>query len=197
VIIELKILKTDFWESNAVKLKAAQNEFLKKAKITGGMILGTDRTYPRELFVAQFMVLRDALQKITKKANKQIKNSKTLLNSPDAKGVVMFLIDGFYSVSPYLIIELLHEPVSRQFSAVDAIISFNLRRKVILDAGDGPYEYFISEPRYKPNPPESLSNFINLFSGLWFEYLQFLAGKRLSKHIVSYDSRNLSGAVWK
>lgn len=197
VIMELKILKTDFWESNAEKLEAVRNEFLRKNKITAGMILGTDKSYPWELFFAQFKVLRDALQKITKKANKQIKSSKSLLNAPDARGVAMFLIDGFYSVSPFVIIESLHEPITRQFSAVDAIIIISFRRKVTLDLGDGLFDYFIFEPRYKPNRPEWLSDFINQLGLQWFDYMQLLSGKRFSKQIFSHDSRNLAGAAWK
>jgi hypothetical protein len=197
VVVELKILKTDFLETNRDKLQAARNELLKKIKITPGMILGTDKTYPRELFDAHFLILRDALQKITKKANKQIKNSKTLLNAPDAQGIVIFLVDGFYSVSPMLTIELLHEPVSRQYSAVDAFIFVTFRRKVTLDLGDGPFDYFVFQPRYKPDFPESLPDFINRFGAQWFAYLQRLSGKRFNKHILSYDPLGLAGGIWK
>lgn len=119
------------------------------------------------------------------------------MNAGSAKGIVIFLIDGFYSVSPFLTIELLHEPLSRKFSAVDAMIFLNFRRKVTLDLGDGPYDYFIFEPRYKPGFPASLPNFINRVGSQWFEYMQLLAGKRVNKHILSYDSRNLLSGVWK
>lgn len=197
VIIELKILKTDFLKSNAHKMKAAQNEYLKTAKITPGMILGTDKNYPKELFDAHFVILRDALQKVTKKANKQIKNSKTLLNASDAKGIVIFLIDGFYSISPFLTVELLHEPVSRQFSAINAFVFLTFRRKVTLDLGDGPFDYFVFQPRYKSGYPESLPNFIDWLGSRWFEYFQLLSGKRFSKRILSKDPLSLTGAVWK
>lgn len=197
VVVELNILKTDFLETNRDKLQAARNELLKKIKITPGMILGTDKTYLREPFDAHFLILRDALQKITKKANKQIKNSKTLLNAPDARGIVIFLVDGFYSVSPMLSIELLHEPVSRQYSAVDAFIFLTFRRKVTIDRGDGPFDYFVFQPRYKPGFPESLPDFINRLGAQWFAYLQRLSGKRFNKHILSYNPRGFAGAVWK
>lgn len=197
VIIELKILKTDFLESNKDKLELARKEALKKIKITPEMILGTVKSYPKELFDAEFRVIRDALQRRTKDANKQIKKSKTLLNAANAKGVVIFLIDGFYSISPFLTIELLYEPLSRQFSAVDSMIFLNFRRKVTLNLDDGPYDYFIYQPRFKETPSNQFADFIDRLGKKWFEYMQLLSGKRFDKHILSYDSRNLSGGIWK
>lgn len=197
VIAELKILETDFWESNKEKLEVARAEALKTVEVTRDMISGTGEGYPEEVFWAEFRVLRDALQRVTKKANEQIKNSKQLLDAPEAKGIVIFLIDGFYSINPFLTIELLHDPLTRQFSGVDAFIFLNFRRKVTLDLGDGPYDYFVFEPRYRPDYPESLPKFIDKFGSRWFEYMQRLAAKSFSKHIISRDSQNLMGAVWK
>lgn len=197
VVVELKILETDFLESNREKLAVARAEALKKVKITPEMILGTDQSQPEEVFWAEFRVLRDALQRITKKGNDQIKNSRQLLNANDASGIVVFLVDGFYSVSPFLIIEMLHDPVTRQFSGVDAIIVLTFRRKVTLDYGDGPFDYFVFEPRYSPGYPKSLPTFVDNLGSRWFEYMQRLSGKKFSKHFLSHDSRNLLNAVWK
>src|SRR5436190_11277922 len=148
VVVELKILETDFVESNREKLDSARAKALKEVRITPEMILGTDQSQPKEVFWAEFRVLRDALQRITKKGNDQIKNSRQLLNANDASGIVIFLVDGFYSVSPFLIVEMLHDPVTRQFSGVDAIIALTFRRKVALDYGDGPFDYLVFVTRY-------------------------------------------------
>lgn len=162
------------------------------------MILGTDKSQPKEVFRAEFRVLRDALQRITKKANDQIKNSRRLLNANGASGVVIFLIDGFYSISPFLTVELLHDPLTRQFSGVDAMIFLTFRRKVTLELDDdGPFDYFVFEPRYRPGYQESVPNFVDKLGSFWFEYMQRLSGKKFSKHILSHDSRNLRNAVWK
>lgn len=197
VLVELKILQTDFLETNKEKLEAARKGALAKVRITPSMILGTDRTPPKELVDAEFEVLRGARQRITNKANRQIKNSKILLGQLEAKGIVMFLLDGFYSVSPLLTIQLLHEPISRHYSSVEAIIFLNLRRKITLDLGDGPFDYFVFQPGYKLPASKSIENFIDRLGKKWFGYLEGLSGKRFPKHILSYDPLNLSSAVWK
>lgn len=197
VIIELKILQTDFVAAQKKKLDKARKEAITKIHITGSMILGTDKVYPKELYDAEFAVLRDALQRITKSANKQIKSSKITLNRVNAKGVVLFLTDGFYSVSPHMMIELLQEPLKRQYTAIDAIVVFSFRRKVTIILDGQPYDYFIFEPRYRSNDSIPFTTFIDRLGSQWFEYLERLSGKNFNRRTFSFDSLNLSWASWK
>lgn len=197
VIIELKILKADFLGNKTYKLNHIRDEFLKKIKVSPGMILGTDSGIPKEMAEARFRVIREPLQRIIGKANTQIKNSKDLLNAPDASGVAIFLIDGFYGLDPHQTIEILRDPLSRHFSAVDAIIFLTFRRKVKIDDGNGPYGYLVFQPVYKPTFPDSLPDFVNWFGDLWFKYMEGMSGKKFGRHILSYDSGDLSDAKWE
>lgn len=197
IIVELKTLKQDFVQSQKEKIDVAVREALKKVKITPSMILGTDNTVPNEVIEAQASVLKKPLQNIVKSANKQIKESKRLLDLPNGKGILAVLVDGFYSIDPFLMANIFHEIISYNYSGVNVVILLSFRRHVKHNLGDGDFNYMIFEPRYKTVPSPEFADFVDAFGSTWFEYPQVLSGQRFGKKVISYDSRNLAGAVWK
>lgn len=196
VFIELKILKTDFFESHKSKIDSATSEWRCKTKITGDMMLGRDRTYPKELLHKHLLVIREPLEKITNKANRQIKMSKVLLNKKDAKGLIIFLVDGFYSLSPGLTIRLINDPIQRHFSAVDGFIYMNLRRKIIIPQLDRNHPFFIFHAKLRPEFPKELDTFIDNLGKKWWQYLEKLSGKKIGPK-ASGNLETLNTAVWE
>lgn len=197
VIVELKILKQDFVQSQKEKIDEAVRNAMRSVKITPGMILGTDKSVPQEVVDATSEVLKKPLQNIVKSANKQIKESKGILSLPDGKGVLAVLVDGFYSIDPFLMANIFHKIITFNYSCVNVVLLISFRRRVKLNLGDGEYNYLIFEPRYKTEPSQDFADFINAFGSSWFDYPQVLSGNRFGKKVLSYDARNLEGGVWK
>lgn len=197
VIVELKILKQDFVQSQKEKIDEAVRVAIRSVKITPGMILGTDKSVPPGVVDARSKVLEKPLQNIVKAANRQIKESKRLLSLPDGKGVLAVLVDGFYSIDPFLMANIFHKIITFNYSCVNVVLLISFRRRVKLNLGDGDSNYMIFEPRYKTGPSEDFADFINAFGSSWFDYPQALSGNRFGKKVLSYDALNLAGGVWK
>lgn len=168
IIVELKILKQDFVKSQKEKIVEAVSEAMKKVNITPGMIPGTDKSVPQEVVDATSEVLERPLQSIVKTANKQIKESKRILSLPNGKGVLAVLVDGFYSIDPFLMANIFHKIITVNYSSVDVVVLFSFRRPVRLNLGDGNHNYLIFEPRFKSNPLPEFEAFVNFFGSAWF-----------------------------
>jgi hypothetical protein len=89
-----------------------------------------DSSILKEMFEAQFMMLGDALQKITKKANKQIKNSKTLLKAANAKGVVIFL---FFLTAIFFAMSLENSKLSSEIENPRLVVKKSERKLEVFD----------------------------------------------------------------
>jgi hypothetical protein len=185
VIIELKILERDVVESKRDELEQAKSEWQKEVLITGKMILGLDSGDTSGLENRYFNILRKPFEQISAKANKQVRETKKLLDKPDAFGIVLFLNDGSYSLDPFITIRLLSDPIERHFSSIDGFVYFNFRRKAVIqneaDAG-----HFIWHTRC-PSCPDSLVEFADNLGTRWWRFLELGSGNKLGKNVRSYN----------
>jgi hypothetical protein len=103
-----------------------------------------------------------------------------------AKGIVLYLIDGFYQAEPNLTITLIGDPLTRHMTSVDGYVVFSLRKKISIP--DDPIDRFFWDPRYRDSVDVSRPEFVNRLGKDWFLYLQQLAGKTFAE---ANDDRNL------
>lgn len=187
IIIELKLIKTDHLEEKADKINAQKDRILELAETDPSI------NVEQRLALVEFDILRSSLMIATKSAYKQIKNTRKILKKPRARGFVFFINDGFYSVNPYDMIELLWDPVCRDFSGIYGIFWANFRRPAQIESGN----YFIFEQRTRGNNMPFMSFFINWFGARWLDYPYLLAGQHPAQRIISANPLNLKNATWK
>lgn len=188
VIIELKLIKTDHLEEKAEKIKARKNKILELAETDPSIDV------KQRLARVEFDILRSSLTTATKSANRQIKNTRKLLKKSRARGFVFFINDGFYSVNPYDLIELLWDPIKRDFSGIYGIFWANFRRLAEMESG---INSFIFEQRTRGNNMPFMSYFINWFGARWLDYPYSLVGTQPAERISSANPLNLKKATWK
>ena len=195
----MKILKTDFVKTHDAKIKIEIEKSRKTMKITPDMILGRPHPLPSEIRTAYFNVLRKPLEKITTKANKQIKVTTDTLKLNKPLGVVLYVMDGFHSLDPNLIMDIIEDPITRHFSAVHGFIFTSLRRRVKISRFDDDLGYlpFLKRLIFKRlNSRENilLTTFIDQLGKKWFQFLEGISGVSFVKSVESDDPEILSSA---
>ncbi len=186
VVTELKTLKTEFAQTpeHLNRFEALVDEWRSDGRLSDAAWAGTE-PIPREFVQTHLRMIRDQIEGITKKANKQIRQTKEKLNLPDAKGLVLYLNDGFYQADPNLTLALIGDPLQRQMRSVDGFVLFNLREKVFIPGEAG--GNFIWLPKYRSADDVRLSEFVNELGAAWFRYLEDLSGQEFKHHIESRD----------
>src|SRR2546421_4859771 len=101
VVIELKILKTEFAATATHQKKFEQmvKDWLADGRLSYRAFAGLE-ALPESFVLAHMRVIRDQLESITKKANKQIKETRAKLSLGDSQGLLIVMNDGFYQANP-------------------------------------------------------------------------------------------------
>jgi hypothetical protein len=186
VVVELKILKTEFSSTptHLQKFERLVEECLADGRLDREMCLGV-KPLPEHFVREHMFIIREQLEGITKKANKQIKDTKVKLKLTDSQGLLLVLNDGFYAANPNLTLALIGDPLTRQMRSIDGYVLFNLRRK-LRRPGDQ-WERFFWLPKYRSADNFSLSEFVNSLGANWFRYLEELSGKTFPSKVSSFD----------
>ena len=109
------------------------------------------------------------LERILKKANGQIKDTRANTEFKDANGVLILVNDEFYSLEPRFIMAVLGDKLVHSYKAIDAFVYLTLNHYV--DTGDR-YARLLWAPQYSERAPASLQSFINALGARWFEFLE-------------------------
>lgn len=186
VIVEFKILTTEFAgsPSHLQKFEPLMQEWINDGRLTDKACRGLE-PLPESFVLAHMQLIRDQLEGITKKANKQIKQTKAKLNLGTAHGLLLVLNDGFYQANPNLTLALIGDPLRRQMRSIDAFVFLNLRRKLKVQGDNFPRFFWL--PKYQKPDNAILSSFVNELGARWFAYLQELSGQKFESHVETYD----------
>jgi hypothetical protein len=166
VIIELKIIETEFLHENTMK-KRVQKAFDEYPDIDPG-----DHSKPlrRELL----NIFRNPLQRIFKKANSQIKSTKKHTERQDSLGIVIFINDRFKAPPPGLVIDLLDELLQGpSYGSVDAFVYVTNHYVEIYGSE---YAHLLWTARYNKTAPERLVEFIDELGTDWHNYCEKVIG---------------------
>lgn len=129
VILELKSLEEEGYEAYLQKLGAMTSEWLRTGKV---IVVGKAAVNYRDLSPERRKdwdaILYPFAQKSVNDANKQIKRTKSDLNLPEAKGVILFANEGNYAQFPtdfMTVVGRLFNPKRGLFTNTDSVEYFS------------------------------------------------------------------------
>jgi len=162
VVIELKVLETEFLDAPSVvsKIEAAFDR-----NPNGDP---NDLTAPlgRELF----KILRAPLQRIIKKANRQIRETKQELGLVGWRGIIVMVNDGFRALAPDLVMRLCSDILAGEsYSSADAFI---YQTNHYIEVPGNPYALLLWAPLYAEKSGQDLVEFVNDLGRQWRKYVE-------------------------
>lgn len=186
VIVELKTLKTEFaaTSQHVQKFEQLVAEWLSDGRLEPESVAGL-KPLPEAFVFEHMALLRKQLESITKKANKQIRQTKAALRLDDSQGLLLLMNDGFYQANPNLTRGLFGDPLQRQMRSIDGFVLFNLRKKLQIPGDEVPRLFWV--PTYRESENVKLSDFVNGLGATWFRYLQQLSGIPFKSSVESHD----------
>ncbi len=170
VLAELKTLKTDVgrtrrFEERHLKLTKT---YLQDGRMSFGAIFRA-KERPRE-FVGDFLRLfRPPLERILKKANSQIKQTRENLKLKNAHGILLLINDEFVSLEPQFIMGIISQKLVHSYSSIDAFIYITLNHYVEIPISE--YAHLLWAPVYSDRGMDILHPFINDLGASWFKFL--------------------------
>jgi hypothetical protein len=166
VIAELKILETEF---------AHSKEMLEKADKLAAKYPGVDPDDPSQPLRRELLrLLRNPLQRIINKANRQIKETKAELGLVDWRGVLICVNDNFRGVPPALVRGLMgHILAGTSYKSTTAVI---YQTNHYIEVVENPYANLLWAPMYANDAGDDLVEFINDLGRKWRAYVEHLDG---------------------
>jgi hypothetical protein len=186
VIAELKSLERDtFGESFRQKIGALMADWQRRRLL---LVYGMTQVQLRRLppiCQAEFLeVFGNSLRRLLRNADEQIRETKDLLQIPEAKGLLVVASDGNQDLQPhdiwYVLTRLLqkkHADGRPQFSHIHALAYFNPRMLVRLPGSDQPTFLWLSGARRGDD--RELKDFLGKLSQAWFIYAGRMVGHSL------------------
>ena len=196
VLIELKVLKTQWSQRPKFRNERARiiNNWISKGRVAPVWLTG--KAISPDLDLEIMKVLRNCLQPISQKANKQIRTTKDYFGISKARGLLVVINDGFYDSPPLETLHLLSDPLVRHFHSIGAVVHFNVRRQVVL-SNDELALFWLA--RYRAPVDEGLGDFVNFLGQRWWIYLEERSGVKFQNYTVDYDPQHtfLFGSRYK
>ncbi len=180
VVIELKVLETEFMNTPSVndKLEGAFE------RNPGGD--PNDFTAPlgRELL----KILRAPLQRIIKKANRQIRETKQELGLVGWRGIIVMVNDGFRALPPDLVMRLCSDILAGEsYRSADAFI---YQTNHYIEIPSNPNALLLWAPLYAEKAGDDLVEFVNDLGRRWRRYAEEVDGP--FDHNEEHESLDLS-----
>ncbi|KAA3499136.1 hypothetical protein DXM26_22835 [Agrobacterium tumefaciens] len=171
VVAEHKFLETEFGHTPEAEVKVDA--------IFSRYLPDDEGEYPPELFTELRGVLRAPIQRIIKKANTQIRDTKQELGLVGFEGVLLLVNDNFRSPPPALVMALTSDILSQGFyKSIRAVIYITNH---FVELPDHPDALLLWAPMYSPVASDSLVSFINEFGRLHGDYTEEVLGKFTSR----------------
>lgn len=169
VIIELKILETEFGETAPflAKEQAIHEEVAKNFSFREIIRLenAVQQFYARK----KLELYRAPLSRITKKANRQIRETKKILKSGDFRGILWLVNDNFREVEVDLVFGTMCRILNGANSEIRALIYVTNH---YVDIPDNNYANFLWVPAYADHAADDLPDFVNWLGSKWHDFVE-------------------------
>jgi hypothetical protein len=169
VLVELKILETEFGDTAQFKLK--EHDLYRQAASQFGAAAILKQEPEFEAFICQGLrvLYRDRLNRISKRANKQIRETKLALGDDGYRGVLWLINDGFRGIGTDIVFGLLCNGLAQANSQVRALV-YLTNHFVALPGND--YANFLWMPAYADAEADDLPDFVNWLGKEWGDFTE-------------------------
>ena len=182
IIAEMKSLEKDFLSDSAVTLKMHKlyNRWVDEGKdvpiIYGNGVIRTDQLLlecAREL-VALF---KDKLEGgVLRKANRQIRETRTNLNVPDALGLLLISNEGNFVFDPAMLTHMLLHSLRVKYSSIEHVILVSAN--LLVSTAVHPRTRLFASIRF-PDRREPTDEFVNKLGVAWTSALSSATGEQV------------------
>lgn len=176
VVAELKEVDTEFDRSTAFRtgFLSLIDRVIKEDPGWRPSLVGGCGAYPK-WFSREFVRLfRPQISRVLKKANRQIRETKTHFGIRAPTGMLVFVNDGFTALEPHFIRALACDLLTHSFSSIDCFLYMTVNRYVKVAGSDIPRLLWI--PSYSDRAPNSLVNFVDDLGRKWYDFLESKIG---------------------
>lgn len=193
IILELKEIETEFLRQE--KTREKYNQLIEKLKndesYNENALIDDKVAYP-SWFNNEFQRLaKPAIDRVLKKANKQIKETKKYFGVNKDSGVIIFVNDGFTDINPYVVSRLAQNSLIYSYSSIDCFLYMTVNRYVELPGDNEPKLLWV--PAYSEKASDDLHDFINELGRKWFDFMEEKIGPFTSRTEIE-SSTILDGA---
>lgn len=173
ILIELKILETEFGDTEALQQRelALMEEVARK--FGAGPILRGEPEVQRHWAKAKFNHYRIPLCRIVDKANRQLRATKAALGDDAYRGLVWLVNDNFRGIGTDLAMGLLVTTVGQRNPHVDGLIYVTNH---YVDFPSDDYARLVWAPIYPDDADQDLGEFVDRLGAAWFRYQARIIG---------------------
>lgn len=157
-VVELKELQTEFFDPLIVRIGQAAKELHENPTEEAF------HKFERKLF----STLEAPLQRILKKANRQIRESKVELSLEDHQGLVVCINNGFIGFPPFVVTDILHRILARErFSSIQGLVYLTNHAVRLAGHEDGAFLWW---PYVGGETPIVVEAFADWLGDRWADY---------------------------
>lgn len=173
VVIELKEIQTEFLDKKKDEITNFIEKYIRESGLSGSEIF--QGKFSDDFYREYIRLVRPAIARILKKANRQIKETKKYLEVPNARGVAIIVNDGFTSLSVTIVLGLICNILVNSYSSIDGFVLMTVNSYVAIESSDIPR--LIWTPSYSPSSEHtSLPDFINDLGREWWKFMEVKTG---------------------
>lgn len=189
VIIELKILETEFGETESFRKKDENisREMVRRFGINA--VWRRERAAGEFLFQRRLDLYRAPLARIAKKANKQIRSTRGNMELEDHRGILLLVNDGFRGIASDLVVAIMSRVLNGSNSEIHGFVY--LTNHYVAVPGSN-YAHLLWIPVYAVGS-EGLSDFVNWLGSEWFGFVEAETGP-FETSLKTPDYEHIRGA---
>jgi hypothetical protein len=173
ILIELKIIETEFGKTQSFERKHTALLRTMARAFGAGQILRGEPLVAKFYAEHKLELFRAPLGRIAKKANRQIRETKSALGLEDFKGILFCVNDGLRELNVETVFSLLMRILNGNNSEISGFVYLTNH---YVDIPGSKYANLLWVPAYADETDHRLSTFVNRLGGKWFDFCEVELG---------------------
>jgi len=176
VVAELKEIETEFDRSVAFRdgFRSLVERVMKEDPGWRPLLFGGSGEYPKWFSRELIRLFRPPVSRVLKKANRQLRETKSHFNISTPTGMLVFANDGFTALEPHFVRSLACNLLVDSYSSIDCFLYITVNRYVEVAGSDVPRLLWI--PSYSDRAPDALVQFVDDLGRKWYDFLETKIG---------------------
>lgn len=127
--------------------------------------------FPKECYQELWASFRKSIDYVLDKATKQVRETRTLLNKPEALGFLLLCNDGNYGLSHQAYISIIADLMTNKYpTIVDGFVYFTYNQTATIPGSE--LDWQLWQPSYSNDAPDSLVNFVDDFGAKYYKFME-------------------------